>query len=129
MKRSMILLLSLMIFTAYAWAGSCAMGDDKTASGPKCGDSCPAHGKEIVKTDKDVALSGTIRCMHCDLHKSDHCQKVLVTADKKIYQICPDSLKGVDLETLSGKKVEIKGSVMTLKTGDPVIHADTFKVV
>lgn len=92
------------------------------AGDPKCGDACPAKGKEIVKTTEGAVVEGTIKCMHCDLHKANKCQKVLVAADSKIYQFCPDTLKDVKLDKLQGKAVVAKGTVQEIKDGDSVIH-------
>jgi hypothetical protein len=133
MNRAVIFMLSALFLAGLALAGSNhgAMGGDNTqaAGDHKCGESCPAHGKDVVKTEKDVTLAGKIQCMHCDLHKENKCRKVLVTADKTIYQFCPDTVKTADLNALSGKSVEVKGSVMVLKEGDPVLHVATIRAI
>ena len=129
MKHAVMLLLSFMVSASLALAGSgpCALSGEKTraAGDSTCGESCPAHGKDVVKTDKDVTLAGKIQCMHCDLHKADKCRKVLVTADKKIYQFCPDTIAEKDLAKLSGKEVKVKGTVLELKDAAPVIEVET----
>jgi len=95
----------------------------------ECGAACPEKGHEVVKTVADASLTGKIQCNHCDLHRADKCQKVLVTEDKKVYQFCPDTLKDVKLTELSGKQVQVKGTVKDLKDADSVIHVTSIQPV
>jgi len=88
----------------------------------KCGEDCPVRGHEVVKESKDITLSGTIACMHCDLHKASSCEKVLVTAGDKIFHFCPDSLGDVKIDKLQGKEVTVTGNIQELKDGDSIIH-------
>lgn len=123
MKKLFALLFVLTLATGAAMAsGACTMGDKAAAAGHKCGEACPAQGKEVTKTIDAAVLTGTIKCMHCDLHKANKCEKVLVTADNTIYRFCPDTLKDIKLDKLSGKAVTVKGSVQELKDGYAVIH-------
>jgi hypothetical protein len=120
---AILIVLTFVSGAALAHCGHCGVGDKPAAAGDhKCGDACPAKGKEVTKTTEGAAVTGTIKCLHCDLHKGTKCQKVLVTADNKIYQFCPDSLKDVKLDKHQGKTVTAKGSVMEIKDADPVIH-------
>jgi hypothetical protein len=131
---SILFLFTLVSGAALAHCGHCGVGDkpagattgekkcDHAEKSAKCGEACPAHGKEIAKTTENTAVSGTIKCMHCDLHKADKCQKVLVTADSKIYEFCPGTTKDVKLEKMSGKEVTAKGTVHEIKDGNGVIH-------
>jgi len=130
---ALMFVIALASGAALACGGHTCSGDkavtgDKAAADHKCGEACPAHGKEIVKTTENATVLGTIKCMHCDLHKANRCQKVLVTADSKIYQFCPDTLKDIKLEKLSGKEVTAKGTVQEIKDGDCVIHLTSLEI-
>lgn len=89
-----------------------------------CGDKeCPLKGKEVLKTEEGT-VKGKVVCMHCDLHKAEKCEKVLVTADNKIFKFCPDSLKDIKLDDYKGKEIEVKGKISYTKDGDNVIHIE-----
>lgn len=124
MKLPAFAVLSFLVLFLVVPAFS-GTGDPPAAAGKKVNESCPAYGKEIIGTEKDAALEGKILCMHCDLHKADKCQKVLVTADSKIYKFCPDTIAEKDLAKLSGKDVKVKGTVLMLKDADAVIEVET----
>ncbi len=135
---SILFLFTLVSGAALAHCGHCGVGDkpaaaagekkcDHAENAKKCGDACPAHGKDIAKTTENAAVTGTVKCMHCDLHKGDKCQSVLVTADGKTYQFCPETTKDVKLHKMSGKEVTAKGTVHEVKDGDGVIHLATIE--
>lgn len=126
---ALLFVFTLVAGAALAHCGHCGVGDKPAAKaeGKKCGETCPAHGKEVTKTTDDAAVTGSIKCMHCDLHKADKCQKVLVDADGKIYQFCPETLKDVKLDKLQGKTVTAKGTVNEIKDGNAVIHLTTLE--
>ena len=127
MKRffALMFVLTLVAGAALAHCGHCGVGDKPAAAAAgdhKCGEACPTHGKEVTKTTENAVVTGTIKCMHCDLHKADKCEKVLVTADSKIYKFCPETTKDIKLDKMSGKAVTAKGTVNEIKDGDSVIH-------
>ena len=122
---SILFLFTLVSGAALAHCGHCGVGDKPAAPAAgdsKCGEACPTHGKEVTKTTENASVAGTIKCMHCDLHKADKCEKVLVTADGKIYKFCPETTKDLKLEKMSGKEVTAKGTVHEIKDGNGVIH-------
>lgn len=105
-----------------------AKAKDAKSAKKRCSDKCPVKGHEVVKLIKDATIQGTIVCLHCDLHKRENCQKVLQTADKKLYPFCPDSVSEVELSKFARKQVVIKGMVHELKDADPVIHVKSIEV-
>jgi len=124
-----ILLLTVI---ALLWSGSAALagqGMQDKQEGHSCPATCPEKNHEVTKTIADASLTGMIKCNHCDLHRSNSCQKVLQTADKKVFQFCPESVKTEDLEKLRGKEVQVKGTIKELKDADAVIHVETMKPV
>ncbi len=88
-----------------------------------CGENkkgCPLEGKEILK-EEEGTVKGKVLCKHCDLHKSEKCQKVILTSDEKIFEICPDCLKEIKIEDFKKKEVEAKGKIKYTKDGIAVI--------
>ena len=126
--------LLLLAVLCLLWSGSAALADsckgmqDKQ-EGHNCSANCPEKNHEVTKTVADATLTGTIKCNHCDLHRSDSCQKVLQTADKKVFQFCPETVKAEDLDKLRGKQVQVKGTIKELKDADAVVHVQSMKPV
>ncbi len=126
--------LFLLVAVCLLWPGSAALADSCKGMQDKqeahnCPATCPEKNHEVTKTIADASLTGTIKCNHCDLHRSDSCQKVLQTADKKVFQFCPETVKTEDLEKLRGKQVQVKGTIKELKDADAVIHVKTMQPV
>ncbi|RPI27355.1 MAG: hypothetical protein EHM61_08685 [Acidobacteria bacterium] len=127
--------LLFIVLVALLWGGSAALADEcqgmhaAQEGAHDCGASCPEAGHEVVKTVADASLSGKVLCNHCDLHRGDTCQKVLQTADGKVYQFCPKTVKAEQLKNLSGKEVRVKGTIKELKDADAVLHVDSMEPV
>jgi hypothetical protein len=124
--------LSLLAVIALLWSGSVALvgqGSQDKPEGHGCPATCPEKNHEVTKTIADASLTGTIKCNHCDLHRADTCQKVLQTTDNKVFQFCPESVKAEDLDKLTGKQVQVKGTIKELKDADAVIHVESMKPV
>ncbi len=128
--RKMLLLAVIVLLCSgsAALAGACNGMQDKE-EGHSCPASCPEKNHEVTKTVADASLTGTIKCNHCDLHRADTCQKVLQTADNKVFQFCPETVKAEDLDKLRGKPVQVKGTIKELKDADAVIHVASMKPV
>ncbi len=127
--RKMLLLAVIVLL----WSGSAAVADSCTGmqdkEGHNCPATCPEKNHEVTKTVADASLTGTIKCNHCDLHRTNTCQKVLQTADNKVFQFCPETVKTEDLDKLRGKQVQVKGTIKELKDADAVIHVESMKPV
>ena len=61
-------------------------------------DACPMKDKKVAEKT-EVAMTGQLLCMHCNLHKEEKCRKVFQSADnqEKLYNLCPGTK--VDLDT------------------------------
>ncbi|MFB3903496.1 MAG: hypothetical protein ACE15E_08590 [Acidobacteriota bacterium] len=119
-KLLLLAIVCLLWFGSAVWADCPGMQEKQ--EGHTCPATCPEKNHEVTKTVADASLTGTIKCNHCDLHRADACQKVLQTADNKVFQFCPASVKAEDLDKLRGKQVQVKGTIKELKDADPVIH-------
>lgn len=126
-KFLLLVACAILLGSSVLSAQECKHGAKAEGTAHKCSATCPAHGREVVKTEENVTLTGTIKCNHCDLHRADKCQSVLVTEAQAIYQFCPDSVKDIGLKQYSKKQITVKGSVKRLKDADAVIHVDSLK--
>ncbi len=102
---------------------SCAMKHGEAADHAAHEKNCPMKGEHVAQKNcpmkgehatsvKDVQLTGTVLCRHCDLHQSETCQKVFRSNDEAatVYDICPES--AIDPETLEGE-VTVSGKLMS----------------
>lgn len=112
-KFALFFSLVVFIFSIYGFA---------------CGEKCPMHGKEVLKTEEGT-VKGTIICLHCKLEKGKGCAPAIETEDGKIFEFCPDSLKDKKIDAHSKAKVEVFGNISYPKEGNPVIHIKDFKEV
>jgi hypothetical protein len=124
--RKLILVLVVMLSLGF-WGvatDECQHGDHAGEHGHSCSATCAKSGKEVVSTTEDAVLVGLMQCAKCDLKRSDKCQKVLTTADQKVYVLCPNSLEGKDVTKMSRKQVEVKGTIFGIKGEDSVVHVN-----
>ena len=124
-----LLLIGVIVLLASGSAALVGQAMQDKEEGHSCPASCPEKNHEVTKTVADASVTGTIKCNHCDLHRADTCQKVLQTADNRVFQFCPETVKTEDLDKLRGKQVQVKGTIKELKDADAVIHVVTMKPV
>lgn len=121
MKKLVVFVFALALTLGIAVAGE----------GHKHGKSCPVDGKKVSEK-KPIEMTGKLLCKHCNLHKSDTCEKVFQPAadTAKLIEICPSTK--VDLETLSEEgaaTVAIKGSLVKCEDGTEMLVIDTAKKI
>lgn len=81
-------------------------------------------------TKTAVALTGTVLCEHCDLHRASSCNPVFKAEAREGYlSFCPETKDVTAIKDAAdhGKNVlEVKGSVCKTKDGKELLHVDSF---
>lgn len=89
--------------------------------------SCPIKGEHTMQP---VKLTGSVVCLHCNLHQQDKCEKVFQAADaaKTIYSICPmGETTSVEAAAEHGAAVlEVEGHLMTSNAGSSMLMIQKF---
>ena len=117
-------IIMVVLSVTLALVGSPALADCGAHHGDHA-KACPMKDKNVVETS-DVAMSGEVLCMHCDLQKAEACHKVFVAGadEEMLYEICPES--DVDITEMSGK-IEISGEMRKADDGTVVLHVAAAK--
>jgi hypothetical protein len=123
-KLILVLVVALSLGFRLFATDECRHDEQAVEPGHSCSATCAKAGKEVVSTTENALLVGTMLCGKCDLKRSDKCEKVLTTAEQRVYVLCPNSLEGKDLTNMSRKQVEVRGTVFGIQGGDSVIHVN-----
>lgn len=118
MRKYLFLIISILFLLSFK---------PSDCTGEKKG-FCSINFKEVIKTEEGI-LRGKIVCKKCDLNQSDKCTNVLFTSDEKVYEFCTCSNKNKEIEKLSGKEIEVKGKICTLKDNTFQIHSESIKII
>ena len=94
-------------------------------------DTCPMKDKKVAEKT-EVAMTGQLLCMNCNLHKEEKCRKVFQSADnqEKLYNLCPGTK--VDLEAIAEEgaaTVSIKGHVVKAEDGSEMLMIESAEKV
>lgn len=126
MMKEIPLLLTLVVMTAVALPiladADCGKHHGKHAEhGEHAHAVCPMSEKTVAEKS-DVTLTGSILCLHCDLHQSESCHKVFQAKDEPdtLFEICPGS--DIDLEEMAHSEVTVTGTMMTSDDGVRMIR-------
>jgi hypothetical protein len=93
--------------------------------------ACPMKDKKVAEKT-EVAMTGHLLCMHCNLHKEEKCRKVFQSADnqEKLYNLCPGAK--VDLEAIAEEgaaTVSIKGHLVKAEDGTEMLMIESAEKV
>lgn len=91
------------------------------------GKNCPAVGKKMAESSS-VEVTGKLLCRQCNLHQSDHCEKVFQPSndETKLIAVCPGSK--VDLEKVSEEGealLGIKGKMVKFDDGTEMLMIES----